>query len=1048
MANSVVGWGRQVLPPAKEMAGLMDISAGQAFNLGLRADGSVVAWGSNNYLEATIPEGLSGVTAIAAGATHALALRRNGTVIAWGDNRNKQATPPAGLGRIRMIGAGQSHSLALRADGRVVAWGDNRFGQTGIPPELDQVVAISAGSFHNLALRRDGTVVAWGRDVDGESSVPEALDEVVAIAAGGSHSLALRGDGTVVAWGNNDFGQSSPPTDLSDVMRIAAGEDHSLLLRNNGEVIVWGRNHYGQTDLPADLTDGRRITAGNHHNVVLLPDGTTVAWGRNEAGQTLSPRELAGIASISAWEGHTVALRKDGTVFWWGGYWAAGIEPRPEELKDVVAVAAGRAHGLALRADGTVMGWGDNLYGQALPPRGLDDVVAIAAGEFHSLALREDGTLAAWGNNFQGQTRLPRGLNRVVAIAAGQEHSMALTEGGIIFSWGNNFHRQREVPEGLKEAISIVAGSYHNLALRRNGTGLAWGSDIFGQSTLPPGLSDLVAFAASRSHSVAIRGNRTAVAWGSNHYGQATLPEHSANILDIAAGGGRTLLVQGSLRPPSLARQFKSRTLSAGDAFFLLPTTTGTPPFRYQWMKEGQPIQGAEGPALALSSVSADDSGTYSVIIANQAGSTSSHTFAIEVQDPAVTVAASPRIAVLGQSARFTARPRGSAPFAFQWFKDGAAIPEAEEFSLVLDSVQEEDAGSYTVQVATASGSTLSEPIVFEIKPQIQTPLPEGLAARIGERMVLQIEVKGSRPLTLQWFHDGTPIAGATEETLILENVRLENSGNYSVVVANSAGRVTSGDTLLSLAPHFVLQPYSQVFSNFGGTAIFEVRATGTPPLTYHWHKNGQPLTETTEPRLILEQIRADDAGEYHVVVSNPVGRVESDTVYLMVPPDIGSHPASQTVQAGQRVTLRVSALGAEPFTYQWKKDDQPIPDANRGQLQLPSVTGADTGRYSVVVSNDYGQVTSQAATLSISPSIARPPAAIIRSGSEDIILSVEAQGSLPIFYQWVKDGIALPGATSPSLTLPGADANGTYTVIISNAVGILVSDPVEIDQD
>jgi alpha-tubulin suppressor-like RCC1 family protein len=1048
MANSVVGWGRQVLPSAQEMAGLMDVSAGQAFNLGLRSDGTVVAWGSNNYLEATIPEGLSEVTAIAAGSTHALALRQNGTVVAWGDDREEQATPPPGLGQVKMIGAGQAHSLALKANGQVVAWGSNRFAQAEVPPGLDQVAAISVGSFHNLALRRDGTVVAWGRNDDGESSVPEALVDVVAIAAGGSHSLALRSDGTLVAWGNNDFGQASSPRDQGHILRISAGEDHSLALRDNGDVLVWGRNHYGQTDLPVGLANGRRITAGHHHNVILRPDGTTVAWGRNEAGQTLSPRDLSEVSSVSAWEGHTVALRQDGTVFWWGGSWAAGIEPNPDELGTVVAVAAGRAHALALRADGTVLGWGDNLYGQARPPRGLTDVVAIAAGEFHSLALREDGTVAAWGNNFHGQTRLPPGLGKVVSIAAGQEHSMALTQGGMIFSWGNNFHRQREVPDELKEAVSIVSGSYHNLALRRNGTGTAWGSDIFGQSTLPPGLSDLVAVSASRSHSVGIRSNRTAVAWGGNHYGQSTVPEHIDQILQAAAGGGRTLLVRGEVQPPRLVRQFQSKQLSAGDALFLLPATAGTPPFRYQWMKKGRPIEGADGPALALAAAGAQDSGTYSLIIANQAGSTSSHSFSIDVQDPAVTVASTPRVAVLGEPARFTARARGTAPFSYQWFKDGQAIPAAEESSLVLDRVQEEDAGVYTVEVGSAGNSTRSEPITFHIQPRILTPLPENLAARIGERMVLQVQASGSRPLAVQWFHDGTPIEGGTEETLVLDNVGLGNSGIYSVTVANPAGRVTSGDTRLGLVPHLFLQPYSQAFSEFGGTAIFEVRATGTPPLTYHWYKNGRPVAETRDPRLVLEQIRSDDAGEYHVVVSNPVGRVESEKVTLMVPPEIKIHPRSQTVQAGTRVILGVRALGAQPFTYQWQKDGQPIEEAKRSQLSLPDVTGADTGRYSVMVSNDYGRATSQAATLSISPSIIRQPTATIHAGSREIVLTVEAEGSLPISYQWVKDGVVLPRATGPQLRLVGPEAAGSYSVILSNAVGILVSDTIEVAEE
>src|SRR5690625_2853535 len=55
-ANAVISWGRQVLPPPEEMSLLLDISAGDDFNLALRTGGRVTAWGSNSYRQATIPQ--------------------------------------------------------------------------------------------------------------------------------------------------------------------------------------------------------------------------------------------------------------------------------------------------------------------------------------------------------------------------------------------------------------------------------------------------------------------------------------------------------------------------------------------------------------------------------------------------------------------------------------------------------------------------------------------------------------------------------------------------------------------------------------------------------------------------------------------------------------------------------------------------------------------------------------------------------------------------------------------------------------------------------
>jgi len=86
--------------------------------------------------------------------------------------------------------------------------------------------------------------------------------------------------------------------------------------------------------------------------------------------------------------------------------------------------------------------------------------------------------------------------------------------------------------------------------------------------------------------------------------------------------------------------------------------------------------------------------------------------------------------------------------------------------------------------------------------------------------------------------------------------------------------------------------------------------------------------------------------------------------------PAITSAPAGQTVPAGQNVQFSVTATGALPLTYQWRKDGQPLaPGGNRSgvataQLTLATVTPSDAGSYDVVVMNAAGATTSAAALL------------------------------------------------------------------------------------
>jgi hypothetical protein len=195
----------------------------------LKSDGTVVAWGSNQYGQTSVPTGLNAV-AIAAGHYHTVALKTDGTVVAWGRNDFGQTSVPVGLSGVTAVAAGADHCLALKSDGTLVGWGNNSYGQRTPPAGLSTVVSIAAGLDHTVALKRDGTVVAWGYNVQGQTNVPVGLSGVSAIAAGSYFTLALKTNGTVVAWGWNDAGQLNIPTGLSGVVAIGAGDSHTVAL--------------------------------------------------------------------------------------------------------------------------------------------------------------------------------------------------------------------------------------------------------------------------------------------------------------------------------------------------------------------------------------------------------------------------------------------------------------------------------------------------------------------------------------------------------------------------------------------------------------------------------------------------------------------------------------------------------------------------------------------------------------------------------------------------------------------------------------------------
>lgn len=82
-----------------------------------------------------------------------------------------------------------------------------------------------------------------------------------------------------------------------------------------------------------------------------------------------------------------------------------------------------------------------------------------------------------------------------------------------------------------------------------------------------------------------------------------------------------------------LACALRAATASVdiGQTFTISVTNKGTPPFTYQWYKDGAPIQGATKSTYSASNVSAVDAGNYTVKIVNKAGETLSDTAAITI---------------------------------------------------------------------------------------------------------------------------------------------------------------------------------------------------------------------------------------------------------------------------------------------------------------------------------------------------------------------------------------------------------------------------------
>lgn len=175
---------------------------------------------------------------------------------------------------------------------------------------------------------------------------------------------------------------------------------------------------------------------------------------------------------------------------------------------------------------------------------------------------------------------------------------------------------------------------------------------------------------------------------------------------------------------------------------------------------------------------------------------------------------------------------------------------------------------------------------IVPVAPAI-TSQPTGVSAIVGQNVTFTVSASGSSSLSYQWRKNGTDILGATSASYTLSSVQLGDAANYSVVVSNSAGTVTSNNALLSVAtpavaPSITSHPTNQ--SVTAGTAVvFSVNASGTAPLTYQWRKDGAALAGATSSSLSIASASAANAGTYSVAVSNSAGSVISNSATLTV---------------------------------------------------------------------------------------------------------------------------------------------------------------------
>ncbi|MCA9612702.1 MAG: thrombospondin type 3 repeat-containing protein, partial [Myxococcales bacterium] len=506
------------------------------------------------------------------------------------------------------------------------------------------------------------------------------------------------------------------------------------------------------------------------------------------------------------------------------------------------------------------------------------------------------------------------------------------------------------------------------------------------------------------------------------------------------------------LAPPRLTAGLSDQSVREGEAASFTVAVTGSQ-LTYEWALNGEVVAGATGATLALPTVPlAYDGARVSVRAFNAVGSVTSEA-RLSVRANAPTIAVNPVDVTVdeGADATFAVLAEGSG-LSYAWRRDGVVLVGETNASLTVSEVSiADDGASFAVTVTNDEGDVQSTPARLHVRrvPPRLVAGPSDTSVTEGDEATFVVTASGSG-LSYEWLDDMGVIVGATTSTLTLHDVGLEDHGRrVRARVRNDAGEVTSSFATLSVTrrpPTIVAHPVDTHVVE-GRDAVFTATAAGTG-LSFQWLRNGAPVAGATSTTLTLLPARLEDDGDaFALRVTNDAGTVTSLYATLSValaPPRIVASPSDVSALEGDDAVFTVDARGSV-LAYQWRRNAMALAGENAATLRVVADFTNDGDVFDVVVSNAAGSVTSAAATLSVTyapPEITAGPTDLTVDEGASATFEVAATGAF-LRYRWLRDGVEVPDATSPTLTLATttlSDDGASFEAEVRNGSGTVRS--------
>jgi hypothetical protein len=424
-------------------------------------------------------------------------------------------------------------------------------------------------------------------------------------------------------------------------------------------------------------------------------------------------------------------------------------------------------------------------------------------------------------------------------------------------------------------------------------------------TNVPASATNVIAMAAGDTHCLALKADGTVVAWGQDDQGQTNVPPDLTNVVSVAAGSAHSLALRSNGTIAMWGRVIPSGVTN-------VPT-------------EATNVAAlALGPGAQHALVLKAD-GTVLDWGNNIYGLTNIPALARDI----VAVAS-------GAWYGLALRADGN---VVTWGTRVTPVPAAATNIVAIATGWFGNAGlraDGTVLIWGSANKPLISPGAFTNVMDLACPLNAS-----GNCDVLALRGNG----TLFEYSSSVPVYPTNNITAIA-------AGSYNGFAAVGNG-----------PPVFPGLPVNRTVAA-GSCAYFRAVAAGTMPINYQWTVNGTNISGATNTVLVLTNVQPDLAGNsYSLIASNAFGVTTNGAMLLNeVPLEFAIQPAAISTSAGAAATFSITNLiGVGPFAYQWQSNNISIAGATNASLSLTNVQANQSGSYSVVVTNAYGNVTNNA---------------------------------------------------------------------------------------